>query len=371
MFTRSLFPLLLLGLVVACTETNEPIATPFDQTHSFRDSIYSKTLGEQRFLQIYLPGGRRVIPEGSQYPVLYVLDPDAHFGSVVGMVERMSTNVGEERLPEMIVVGVENTDRVRDMFPIQEQDHFHEFLEQELLPYVEQKYATRPYRVLFGHSITGLRTIHTSIFYPSLFQAYIAIDPSLCHEYCRWWEKHQEAIRSFDLGKNHLFMAMAQTMGDQDTSAIRLDTSGRASHMNAMMDLAAWMTAKNGEAPAFNWQYYPEYSHSGVTLRASLDGLESIFSWYRNTSYEEIFADEISAEASLEAYLAHYQRVSEQLGYKEIPREDQVSTLVWYLQNVRQNPQKALLFAEMNARNYPQSQNAQNQMRELQRNFGD
>ena len=331
------------------------------------DTLFSKILKENRELLIHIPREFHSAYPPVSYPVLYVLDPEAHFLSLVGMVERMSTNSAEEICPPMIVVGVQNTHRVRDMFPIQEEDRFHEFLETELIPYIDENYPTQPYRVLFGHSISGLRTVHTAIFHRNLFNAYIAIDPSFCHQYCRWWKKYPQQRENFELGDNRMFLAMAHTMGDKDTTEIRLDTSGRATHMNSMMEFAEKMLKKNKEKQTFTWKYYPEYSHSGVTLQASLDGLEQIFSWFKNESLDILYSENSSPTQAFQAYSSHFQQVSSELGYEYLPPEAQVSMLVEYLYRSKKRPDKALPFAEMNVKNYPSSEYPQVQLAELRR----
>lgn len=53
-----------------------------------------------------------------RYPVLYLLDGDAHFHSVTGLIQILGTGVnGTYVVPEMIVVAIPNTDRMRDMTP--------------------------------------------------------------------------------------------------------------------------------------------------------------------------------------------------------------------------------------------------------------
>jgi predicted alpha/beta superfamily hydrolase len=360
--TNFLFILIAWLFFTSCSDTDQLPSNDNEIVIAKNDSLYSQILEEERHLFIHVPSEFNQSYPQVKYPVLYVLDPSSHFLSIVSMMDRMSTNIGEEICPQMIVVGVRNTDRIRDMFPINNEDRFHQFLEKELIPYIDQKYPTQPYRVLFGHSLTGLRTIHTAIFHKELFKAYLAIDPSLCHEYCSWYEKHQEVIKEYETGNNHMFLAMANTMNGKDTTEVKLDTSGRASHMNAMMEFSERMTKKGNTN--FQWQYYPDESHNSVTLRATLDGLEHLFSWYKNESYDLIFDENTTPEAALAAYQAHFEQLSIQLGYTVIPPEGQVSTIVWYLNEIKQMPQKAYLFAKMNAENYPDSEHAQNQLQE-------
>src|SRR4051794_11383779 len=80
------------------------------------DSVYSNILNEQRKIWIYTPD----MTSGNlnqRYPVLYLLDGDGHFASVVGMIQQLSQVNGNNVYPEMIVVGIPNTDRTRDLTP--------------------------------------------------------------------------------------------------------------------------------------------------------------------------------------------------------------------------------------------------------------
>ena len=152
---------------------------------------------------------------------------------------------------------------------------------------------------------------------------------------------------------------MAHTMGDKDTTEVRIDTSGLATHMNSMMNLAENMLKKNKEKENFAWKYYPEHSHNGVTLQATLDGLESIFSWFKNEHLDIVYAQKSTPEESFTAYTTHFKKISAELGYKYLPPEDKVLNLARYLHHNRQQPAKALLFAEMNVNNYPDSEYAE------------
>ena len=331
-----------------------------------KEYLFSKILNEKRELLIHIPHEYNTNYPKARYPVLYVLDPEAHFLPIAGIIDRLSTNIGEEICPQMIIVGIKNTERVRDMFPINDEDNFQKFMEQELIPYIEKKYPTRPFRLLYGHSITGLRTVHTAIFNEDLFNAYIAIDPSLCHEYCEWYEKFNHQITNFELKTNRMFIAMANTMNGKDTIDIKKDTSGNASHMNSIMNFANLLSKKNNSKKLFSWKYYPDYSHNGVTLQATLDGFESIFSWYKNDSYNIIFDDESTPEQAIKAFINHYEKLSEVLGYTEIPRQELVSNIVWYLTYIKKKPEIAVLFAQMNLKNYPQSQPAKEQLKQVE-----
>src|ERR1051326_9194580 len=140
------------------------------------DSVYSKLLSEQRKIWVYTPdmtSGNR----DQRWPVLYLLDGDGHFPSVVGMIQQMSQVNGNSVYPEMIVVGIPNTDRTRDLTPTHVVsdppmmdsnsskttgggENFVAFIEKALMPHIYSVYPTAPYKVLIGHSFGGLTVMN-------------------------------------------------------------------------------------------------------------------------------------------------------------------------------------------------------------------
>src|SRR5436190_2551397 len=83
------------------------------------DSVWSGTLKESRKYLVYTPPSYNnsiFLPQ--KYPVLYLLDGDAHFHSVTGLLQYLSTGInGNYVFPEMIVTAIPNTDRTRDLTP--------------------------------------------------------------------------------------------------------------------------------------------------------------------------------------------------------------------------------------------------------------
>ena len=113
--------------------------------------ISSNILNEERTIAVSLPYLYDKL--GKRYPVLYILDgEDLSLASFIGMARFFSPH----RIPEMIIVGVLNTHRNRDLFatkveglPDTEEDgalRFLNFLSQELIPYIDTHYRTSPHR---------------------------------------------------------------------------------------------------------------------------------------------------------------------------------------------------------------------------------
>ena len=152
--------------------------------------IRSSVLKEERTLLISKPAGYE--DGADRYPVLYVLDGETLFRSSSAIAEFLAAS---ERIPEMLVVAIASgsfQQRTRDLTPPSSAeidnrfspgnggaDAFLSFVADELIPLVDKTYRTRPYRVLAGHSFGGLFAIHALTAKPNLFNAYIAIDPTL------------------------------------------------------------------------------------------------------------------------------------------------------------------------------------------------
>ncbi|HMP31408.1 MAG TPA: alpha/beta hydrolase-fold protein, partial [Saprospiraceae bacterium] len=86
----------------------------------------------------------------------YVLDGEAQFYATVGILQHLSQANGNGVLPEMIVVGIENTNRFKDLIPsvdTKNPNSFIDFLSKELIPHMDKNYKTAPYKVLVGHSL--------------------------------------------------------------------------------------------------------------------------------------------------------------------------------------------------------------------------
>src|SRR5579862_4256207 len=157
-------------------------------------TIHSIVLNEDRVIWVRVPSGYE--QSKNQFPVLYLTDGPGHINEIGNSIDFLVDN---QRMPPLIVVGIANTDRTRDLTPSHSDakdsagketlptsgggDRFFDFIHTELMPEIEKRYRTAPYRVFAGHSLGGLMAIHILTSRPDMFQAYIAVSPS------RWWEK--------------------------------------------------------------------------------------------------------------------------------------------------------------------------------------
>ncbi|GAB3024054.1 alpha/beta hydrolase [Spirosoma pulveris] len=157
--------------------------------------LQSQVLREKRTLNIYLPPDYN--PKDTlKYPVVYLLDgsADEDFIHVVGLYQFTSFE-WINMTPKSIIVGIATVDRRRDFtypttidadkkrYPTTgHSDNFIQFLEKELVPYVEKNYKTSPSRTLIGQSLGGLLATEVLLKKTALFTQYIITSPSL------WWD---------------------------------------------------------------------------------------------------------------------------------------------------------------------------------------
>lgn len=184
-----------------------------------QDSIYSETLQEDRNVWIHVPRSSRY---GHKYPVVYLLDGEYHFESVVGTLRMSAVN---KLMPEVIVVAILNTNRYRDLStshvgdennPSGGADNFTKFIEKELIPFIENKYPTVPHRTIIGHSLGGLLVSDLLINHNHLFKNYLAVDPSLSWDDQKLLKETKSVIDDLEIENNSVFVAVANTINNTE-----------------------------------------------------------------------------------------------------------------------------------------------------------
>jgi predicted alpha/beta superfamily hydrolase len=131
--------------------------------------IKSKVLNEDRSIFIYKP--RNILITDS-VKFLYLLEGEYSKNIYQKLCERFKDSISN-----LIVVGINNPNRRRDMLPINDADKFLDFITSELIPVAEKNYNISV-RILNGHSFCGAFTIYALINKPKCFDYYIASSPT-------------------------------------------------------------------------------------------------------------------------------------------------------------------------------------------------
>ncbi|MDN8645389.1 alpha/beta hydrolase-fold protein [Stenotrophomonas indicatrix] len=271
--------LIVLSLLLSCVSAAplmaaEPVpqpavASPLVIGETF--TLQSKALGETRRINVYRPQPWGLDPK-TPLPVLYM--PDGGIGEdflhVAGLVQVLT---GNGSMRPFLLVGIENTERRRDMTgPSRDPEDqkiapriggsaaYRDFLRDELMPEVRQRYATTDERALIGESLAGLFVVETLLQEPTLFNSYIALDPSL------WW--------------NH--GALLSGAGKQVPSVARsgarlfVASSGQPELAASSARLAA-VLQQASPATLVKYQPLPEETHATIYHPAALQGLRTLF----------------------------------------------------------------------------------------------
>lgn len=144
--------------------------------------LSSEILDEERRLQVYLPRGYE---EASvEYPVVYLFYSDLVEVYYAQAVHELSILSGD-LMPQVILVGISNTQRYRDLLvwpqegrPTTGKAHrFLEFIRDELIPFVESEYRTKPFRIMVGPQAAAVFGAYALVQEPGLFQAFLLNDP--------------------------------------------------------------------------------------------------------------------------------------------------------------------------------------------------
>ncbi|HEY1706942.1 MAG TPA: alpha/beta hydrolase-fold protein [Rhizomicrobium sp.] len=245
-------------------------------------------------------------PDG--YPLLCVLDGDMHFGAIAATA-RLRGYMGE--LLAAVVVGIgypeaeqnllaslkrRNTDltpssggaamqeSVRrqlgglEIDPFGGADAFLSTIEAELIPFVAREMPLDTSRkILFGHSLGGLFTLHTAFTRPGAFSTYLALSPSI------WWDDC--AVLSHETGfvdaiadgraTPRLFLGVGEyEQSPEKIPQLPAQEVRKAAMVSNMLALATRLS--NIHAPGFDLrhQVYSGQTHMGVATTALSDALE-------------------------------------------------------------------------------------------------
>ncbi len=235
-------------------------------------TVESTALGETRRINVYPPPGYKETL-GLRVPVLYMPDGGLaeDFLHVAGLVEVL---VGDGTMRPFLLVGIENTQRRRDMTGPTENKadrkiapqvggstEFRKFIREELMPEIKQRYRTTEETAVVGESLAGLFVMETFFKEPEMFGTYLAFDPSL------WWNDHQlvehagEALHAFPKGAKTLFFASSDEPGIIEQTQRLADELGK----NA--------------PPNLHWHYekMPEETHGTIYHPAALKAFRAVF----------------------------------------------------------------------------------------------
>lgn len=272
--------LLILFLLVALQAQSQSTET-YKYPPSEVVTIHSKILNEDRKVYVHSPKVDSA-DLNKRFPVLYLLDGDNHFELLAQYADYLS-RPDVLAMPKMIVVGISNTNRTRDLTPTNSitnymgkpdsnsyklsggNENFLQFIEKELIPIIDKNYKTDSYKTFAGHSFGGVSSLNCMLTHPNMFDAYVAISPSI------WWDNEyilritKEKLKNGSLLDKKLFFSN----GDEGGS--------NSFFHKSLLKLDSTLAEKKIKKLDYKYKYYPTETHMTVPLVAYFDALRFIF----------------------------------------------------------------------------------------------
>ena len=303
------------------------------------DGLHSRILNEQRDLLIHLPNNYHK-HTSVKYPVVYLLDGQRNLRHAAGTLDLLNQ---DNKAQEMIIVAIKNTHRTRDFTPTYDEsynqwgisggaDMFLDFVEDELIPYINKQYRTNNFKILSGHSLGGLLAVYSLQSRPQLFQAHFAFSPSL------WWhdqvifKQTEHFFKKTTKLHNYLYTNLGNEDGPMLIAYERFRALLKSHHVegfayNADLDTSEThgSTALAGQALA----YRGLYSSLQVPEDIINQGMAAVKKFYKIQS--DIYGYEINPSY----------RAINSLGYKALQQKDISVAIAIFEENVDNYPYKA------------------------------
>lgn len=249
----------LLFLLLVMTTSQLHAATQQDTIPAHKTFILqSKQLNEPRVINVWTPPGYE--GSGIQLPVMYMADGGIQ-EDFPHIANTMADLIRSESIPPMILVGIENTQRRRDLTGFTEvkkdkkiapivggSAQFRAFIKEELFPEIEKQFRTTGKKGILGESLSGLFVMETFFVQPEMFDYYIAFDPSL------WWNDHY-LVKTAKENVNKTFTS-PKTIWFAGSDAVDI--------YRYTEELATVFKSVNNKS--LNWKYSPEPNEQHATI---------------------------------------------------------------------------------------------------------
>jgi len=315
--------------------------------------LHSQLLDEDRLLFIHLP--REYEDTQLSYPVLCLLYVDVYnyYLDAASIVEKLGST-GE--IPPLIIVGVANTNRYRDLLPLKTRyrsegggaDNFLRFFEEELIPYIDKNYRTKNYRILVGPQTASILSLYSLITKPALFNAVLSENPFMNPENAAFlFPKAESFFKKTTSLKNFLY--------------IKCEKDERAQDLEYVENFAKLLESNTPDGFRFNLEIR-EPSGYFITPLPFREGLRELFAGHK--------LPENFQTNTVNDIIGYYEKLSEVYGFEVDPPSLMLTFEGDKLSEQRKTREAIALF-EYQLNLYPKSLNALMRLGEIYRGMGD
>jgi predicted alpha/beta superfamily hydrolase len=307
---------------------------------TYRD-IASVKLNAHRQIKIKLPKNYDASSD-VKHPLIIVFDGDYLFEPVIGQVDFQTYF---DDMPGSIVVGVvQGEERYFDGYvdpvsglPTESGLHFYNFIETELLPYLDANYKTSKFRVAVGHDLMG-NFINSFLFKDvQAFQAYVAISPDF-----KGAVDTQLPARLAYL-QNEIFYYMATA--DKDVPFIR----------NSVLDTHDAIAGIDNQNFTYYFDDFQGDSHYTLVSSAISRAFDKIFDIYQPLREKELQEKVLPFEGTLDKYIVdRYNRIEKLFGI-EVPITEEEIEKVMKVAEQREDLESLYKLGKLSQKLYPES----------------
>ena len=248
---------------------SEPTPIVIGQSYALPSAVLDAT----REINVWLPPG--YAESGRSYPVLYLLDGGTtwqDFHHISGLAQLGTVN-GTTR--DIILIGIASVDRRNELalptenpeliarYPTHGQsDRFRRFIADEVQPFVESRFRTNGETALMGESLAGLFVVETFLKEPQMFDAWVAVSPSL------WWDGGRLAQQSGAHLRDH----------SNDARTVILTMGNEGAEAQALMETLTANLREHAQ-PGLTWTFQPrpDESHATIYHGAALDAFRRLY----------------------------------------------------------------------------------------------
>ncbi|WP_333662521.1 alpha/beta hydrolase-fold protein [Chishuiella changwenlii] len=245
-------------------------------------SIHSTTLNQDREIWLYAP---EEMDTNEKYDVIVVFD--AQYQTFLDLVQSSIPFRDGLNYRQSIIVGIvspyiENQyNRNNDLLPmpndtielknrspyIGNADKVIEFMDKELFPNLEKKYALTKNRLAIGHSNGGTLILYSLLKNPTLFTDYIAVSPNFAFDKERFVTEFKNF--NFDQLNAKKFIFISQANESEATNFKGWDL--------AFTNIINVLSTKNSSNLVFKHEAYPKESHFSSFPNGMLQGLREYY----------------------------------------------------------------------------------------------
>ena len=247
-----------------------------------------------------------------------------------------------------------------------EAEKFSNFLEKELIPFIESNYPVTNFRTLIGHSYGGLFAVYTLINHSSLFANYIAIDPSLDWDDQKLINEAEGILSTKNYQNKSLFMSLSGQLHMQNSKItidnVMQDTTDFSLFARSNIAFSNLVKKNTQNELFYDWKFYPNDLHGTIPFPSIMDGLIASFKWYQMENTDKINSFDTPKEELYRIVKYRAKKLQKHFGYMEPPYPEELLNMSAYMNMDMGQAEKAKMYFELAIEYYPQSANTYDSM---------